>query len=208
MSKFVDKNALHEIIMEVRDGTVSNKKGLKKIFKLLLSLHGRVGVIDGEVIYNPNLNAYLDYMDHSSWIIKMPDGDGSSVSRSMRLAILEDQQQWEIRVGEQICSQINDALEPFEIEERMLLLEQYINGMTLTDVSQKYARGRRQVNDINRILRSVLILQFKLTLRSHEEKCLKVVQEYINNCENLQSKKVCQDKIKFELEVINWEKSI
>lgn len=208
MSKFVDKNALHEIIMEVRDGTVSNKKGLKKIFKLLLSLHGRVGVIDGEVIYNPNLNAYLDYMDHSSWIIKMPDGDGSSVSRSMRLAILEDQQQWEIRVGEQICSQINDALEPFEIEERMLLLEQYINGMTLDAIAKKYCISRTSVYYKTKLLRAYLMNTFNLHLRSNEENCLLVIKKYLENTEELALKKECQDKVNFDLEVIEWEKSL
>lgn len=208
MREFIDKNALFEIVMDVRDGLIPNKQGLKKIFNLLLSLHGRVGVVDGEVIYNPDRYAYLSYVEKSSSIIKMPEGDGSGISRSMRIAILEDAQEWEIRVGEQICSQINEALENYSVSDRMLLLEQAINGMTLAEISNKYDKGRRQVNELNKSMRASLIRTFNLHLRINDQKFLNAIQEYIDTHNKSIDIEVCQEKLKYNFELINWEEGL
>lgn len=208
MSKFVDKNALFDIVMEVRDGNISKQTGLKKIFTLLLSLNGRVGVIDGEVVFNPNKYAYLDYVDTYSSIIRMQEGTGTTLTRSMKLAILEEEQEWEIRVGEQICSQINQSLNKFTIERKMIFLDHFINGMTLPDVSDKYKMGRRQVYESNKMIRNCLYQSFNLSLRTNEEIYLKAIQKYIETTVNSKIKKACQEQIEISKDIIEWEKNL
>ncbi len=208
MREFIDKNALFEIVMDVRDGLIPNKQGLKKIFNLLLSLHGRVGVVDGEVIYNPDRYAYLSYVEKSSSIIKMPEGDGSGISRSMRIAILEDAQEWEIRVGEQICSQINEALQPYPCEDRMLLLEQSINGMSVSAIAEKYAVSKSSVHRKVKQLRGGIIKSFNLVPRDQEELYLRSISEYLEKSKSSGFRKRCQEKIELSFEIIEWEKTL
>lgn len=208
MGKFVDKNALFDIIMEVRDGSISKQSGLKKIFSLLLSLNGRVGVIDGEVVFNPNKYAYLDYVDTYSSIIKMQEGTGTTLTRSLKLAILEEEQEWEIRVGEQICSQINESLKKCVLEDRMLYLDQFINGLTITEICTKYNLSRTLVYDRTKKIKAFLYNGFNFYLRDMDELMLHTISQYLQtSCESV-IKDTCQELIDIDLEIIKWENEL
>lgn len=208
MSKFVDKNALFDIVMEVRDGNISKQTGLKKIFTLLLSLNGRVGVIDGEVVFNPNKYAYLDYVDTYSSIIRMQEGTGTTLTRSMKLAILEEEQEWEIRVGEQICSQINESLSICALEDKMLYLDQFINGLTITEICMKYNISRTLVYERTKKIKSYLYNGFNFYLRDMDELMLLTISQYLKtSCESV-IKNTCQELNEINLEVIKWEKEL
>ena len=208
MKNFADKNALFNIIMDVRGGIISSHQGLKQIFKLLLSLHGSIGVVSGEIIYSPDKERYLDYIERSSSIIGSDGDKQSSLSRSMRLALLEEAMEWEISVGEQICSLVNDSLANFSVKSRMYLLDQYINGLTVIEISKKNNVHRSTIYEHTKKIRIRLENRFNLVDREDEELKLKFIKKCIDESVDSPIKKTCQVNIENSLKKILWEKSL
>ena len=206
MKNFADKNALFNIVMDVRGGIISSQQGLKQIFKLLLSLHGSIGVVSGEIIYSPDKEKYLEYVERSSSIIGSDGDKQSSLSRSMRLALLEEAMEWEISVGEQICSQVNITLESFSIQSRMYLLDQYINGLTVLDISKKNNVHRSTIYEHTKKIRLRLENSFNLVDREEEEMKLKFIKKHIDKSVDSPLKKTCQVNLENSLKKILWEK--
>ena len=209
MSKhFASKDALLDIILEVRRDFLEPNDAVKRIFKLLLSLHGSVGLIEGALVYNPDRLSYLSYVEKSSSVITMSDGNAEPLSRSMRMAILEEQQEWEMRVGEQICSQVNNSLLDVKKVAREAFLKNMVNGESRNAILRSLHISKRTYYQYVKECSGHIKREFNLTSRIREEMYQKEIKKYIDSLQDSKLKKLCQEQQQVYFDKIKWEKEL
>ena len=74
--------------MDVRGGRINQYDGLKKIFRLLKEFRGEFKVVDKAWKYVAEEDAYAEYANNSSSVIKKPEANNNStLCNGVKIAI-------------------------------------------------------------------------------------------------------------------------
>lgn len=196
---FIDKNDDWKIIKAVRLDMKTPKQGVMELFNLILSGHGQVGVMDGKIIYIPSQNYHTYYMKTSSSVIRMTDGNGSPMTNEMKLALLEEWQDWENDVISMNIAKINKALSKVPYKDRIMYLDCRMSKLLRSKIIQKHEKSKRQYYKIIGNIDNRIINEFKLYSDKQEEAALDYIIKNLQKYDEKSNKNTCQDFIEKSL---------
>lgn len=196
---FIDKNDDWKIIKAVRLDMKTPKQGVMELFNLILSGHGQVGVMDGKIIYIPSQNYHTYYMKTSSSVIRMTDGNGSPMTNEMKIALLEEWQDWENDVISMNIAKINNALSKVTYKTKQIYLDKMILRKGYSDITKKYKESKRQYYKIIEETHKLIINEFKLYSDRQEQNALKSIIETLQKYDDNSDTNTCQDFIEKSL---------
>lgn len=196
--------------MDVRGGRINQYDGLKKIFRLLKAFHGEFKIVDKAWKYIPEEDAYAEYANNSSSVIKMPEeNNNSTLGNGVKIAMLKDAQFHEEIIAQQICYHINARLNFYDPEYKIYLFEREYLGLSVAKISEKHTISKRTVYNKLALAKKALIREFKLFPRDSEKEYLKLIEKNIKVkcgkgffCERI------LEKVEFKILMIQWEEMI
>lgn len=210
MDRFINKDSLFNIVMDVRGGRINQYDGLKKILRLLKAFHGEFKIVDKAWKYIPEEDAYADYANNSSSVIKMPEANNNStLGNGVKIAMLKDAQFHEEIIGQQICYHINARLNFYDPEYKIYLLEREYLGISVPTIAENHSKSRSYIYSKLSLVKKALIREFKLFPRDSEKENLKLIKNNIKGecgkgslCERI------LEKVDFKILMIQWEEMI
>lgn len=175
---FLDRNALWFILKDVRHNYGDPDKGLDRIWKMVHSASGRLLIVDRFVKWVADEEAYLQYINTSSSVIRISDNNSkSSISIHSEL---KHKQLAEILLIERTIVRINKALDRIEDDtEVKIYLDRKVLNKSIREIKEKYGIGQKHFYTIQHQIELHLKYEFKLYCHHEEEKLLeKMLKRY------------------------------
>ena len=175
---FLDRNALWFILKDVRHNYGDPDKGLDRIWKMVHSASGTILIVDRLVKWVADEEAYLQYINTSSSVIRISDNNSkSSISIHSEL---RHKQLTEILLIERTIMRINKALDRIEDDTAVkIYLDRKVLNKSIREIKEQYGIGYKKYHSIQHDVELHLKYEFKLYCHHAEDELLeKMLKRY------------------------------